>query len=300
MALAALIGTRLEGKVLEKLPKHTYGRSTRRTRYEVIRSTREAKQQASGYELALASLSPAGWVGRRAKRLNLVIAMREHNKAQKAAAIAGTKTEAQFGKMRMGAGLLATAFSAIGEAIGGTAGKCWRTRKHRSRLCEGRHRGCHPQAGIGSLIKGIAGLFGRAKRKREAAAKEARAAAEQAASRAAEIAAAQKSYWDSVYGTAINAYDRASGAGVAAYDRIFLAALESGIGQEEAVAKATAAQLAASEKILAAEGEKFARIAAFEAALDAIRSAGMRRAQRTRRAVRPLKHDQRGRRRWWR
>ena len=38
------------------------------------------------------------------------------------------------------------------------------------------------------------------------------------------------------------------------------------------MAKATAAQLAASEKILKAEGEKFARMAAFEAALEAIRN----------------------------
>ena len=57
-----------------------------------------------------------------------------------------------------------------------------------------------------------------------------------------------------------------------AYDEIFLASLESGLGQEEAIAKATAAQIDASEKILAAEGEKFARMAAFEAALEAIRS----------------------------
>ena len=99
----------------------------------------------------------------------------------------------------------------------------------------------------------------------EAAAERMRAAAEKAA---AEI----KAYWDGVYNATISAFDQAKAAGVAAYDEIYLAAIESGLGQEEAVAKATAAQIDASEKILAAEGEKFARLAAFEAALDAIRS----------------------------
>ena len=171
-----------------------------------------------------------------------------------------------------GADRVSSAFSSIGGAIGGVAGKVMGELKNiASAFAKGGVAGAI-MAGVGSLVKGIAGLFGRARRKREKAAKEARAAAEAAAARAAEIAAAQKSYWDSVYGSAINAYDRASAAGVGAYDKIFLAALESGAGQEEAVAKATAAQLAASEKILAAEGEKFARIAAFEAALDAVRS----------------------------
>ena len=129
----------------------------------------------------------------------------------------------------------------------------------------------------------IKGWFGRGKRKREQAAKEERErlasvalAAEEAAERmraAAEKAAAEiKAYWDGVYNATISAFDQAKAAGVAAYDEIFLAAVESGLGQEEAVAKATAAQEAASAKILAAEGEKFARLAAFEAALEAIRS----------------------------
>ena len=78
--------------------------------------------------------------------------------------------------------------------------------------------------------------------------------------------------WDEAVPAAVNAFDKAKSAGTDAYDTVLAEAIESGLGQEEAIAKATAAQLAASEAVLAAEGEKFARIAAFEAALDAVRS----------------------------
>ena len=238
---------------------------------EIIRSTRAAKQQASGYELALASL--AGKMGgATGQALNLVIAMREHNKAQKAAALAGKKTEAQFGKMRVGAAGVATGFHALGEVVGGTAGKILGELGNiADAFAKGGIAGAI-MAGISAIAKGIAGLFSRGKRKREAARKREMEAFEAQAARMRELAEAQEQYWDSVYSAAINAYDSASASGVKAYDKIFLAALESGAGQEEAIAKATAAQLEASEKILAAEGEKFARIAAFEAALEAVRS----------------------------
>ena len=91
--------------------------------------------------------------------------------------------------------------------------------------------------------------------------------AEEAAAQAAATA-----LMDSAISAAISAYDRAKQAGIDAYDKIYLAAIESGATQEEAIVRATAAQLDASEKILAAEGKKFARLAAFEAALEAIRS----------------------------
>ena len=100
--------------------------------------------------------------------------MREHNKAQVQAAAAGRKTEAQFGKMRMGAANVAVAFSAIGEAIGGTGWEqCMgRTRQpSQTAFAKGGHRWVPVMAGIGSLIKGIGSLFGRAKRKREEAAR---------------------------------------------------------------------------------------------------------------------------------
>ena len=95
--------------------------------------------------------------------------------------------------------------------------------------------------GIMSLGKkiwgGIKSLFGGKSKKRKeaeaAAAAAARAVAEAAAKAAEAAAAAQDAYWDGVYNSAINAYDRARAAGVAAYDEIFLAALESGLGQEE-------------------------------------------------------------------
>ena len=88
----------------------------------LVASTQAAQEEASGYELALAGI--AGKMGgATGQALNLVIAMREHNKAQDKAALASEKTEGKFSKLRMGAGLLGEAFSAIGDKIGGTAGK---------------------------------------------------------------------------------------------------------------------------------------------------------------------------------
>ena len=241
-----------------------------------------ATGSASGYDLALAGL--AGQMGgATGQALNLVIAMREHNIAQREAAEAGRETEQEFSEIQQRAATLGFAFTAIGDAVGGTAGKVLSELGGIAQAFATGGIVAGIMAGIGSLVKGIKGLFGRGKKKREKAAAEEKArlaevaaAAEAAAERmraAAEKAAAEiKAYWDGVYSATISAFDQAKAAGVAAYDEIFLAAIESGAGQEEAVAKATAAQEAASEKILAAEGEKFARLAAFEAALDAIRS----------------------------
>ena len=123
-------------------------------------------------------------------------------------------------------------------------------------------------AGIGSLVKGIKGLFGRGKKKREKAAAEEKArlaevaaAAEEAAERmraAAEKAAAEiKAYWDGVYSATISAFDQAKAAGSGdAYDEIFLAAVRvRGLGQEEAVAEGDGgAGLRPAAKILAGRG----------------------------------------------
>ena len=224
----------------------------------------ETEQSSEQLDVTLAAL--AGQMGGASgQAINLFQSMLKTNDALK-------EGEKGFNNVQKGAVLVSAGFHAIGDAIGGTAGKVLSELGNiASAFATGGIVG-GIMAGIGSLVKGIAGLFSRGRRKREAAAKAARLAAEEAAARAAEIAAAQKSYWDSVYGSAINAYDRATAAGVDAYDEIYLAAIESGVGQEEAIAKATAAQIDASEKILAAEGEKFARMAAFEAALEAIRS----------------------------
>ena len=79
-------------------------------------------ESASGYDLALAGL--AGQMGgATGQALNLVIAMREHNKEQRAAAKAGRETEQEFSEIQQRAATLGFAFTAIGEAIGGTAGK---------------------------------------------------------------------------------------------------------------------------------------------------------------------------------
>ena len=158
----------------------------------IIKSTEEAKESASGYELALASL--AGQMGGASgQALNLVIAMREHNKEQRAAAKAGKETEEEFSQIQQRAATLGFAFTAIGDAIGGTAGKVM---SELGTIAQAFATGGIVggiMAGISSLVKGLKGLFGRGKRKREAAAKEAREAATAAAEAAAKIAAAMNS-----------------------------------------------------------------------------------------------------------
>ena len=163
-------------------------------------------ESASGYDLALAGL--AGQMGgATGQALNLVIAMREHNTAQRAAAEAGRETEGEFSKMQVGAATLGLAFTAIGDAIGGTAGKVLSELGGIAQAFATGGVVAGIMAGIGSLVKGIKGLFGRGKKKREKAAAEEKArlaevaaAAEAAAERmraAAEKAAAEiKAYWD--------------------------------------------------------------------------------------------------------
>ena len=73
--------------------------------------------------------------------------------------------------------------------------------------------------------------------------------------------------WNRSSDAAVSAFYKAEEAGTSAYDEVYLAACESGAGQEQAIAKATAASLDATAKVLAAEGIKYARIAAFDAAM---------------------------------
>ena len=248
----------------------------------IATSTQAATEKAPVYGIALAAL--AGQMGGAAgQAMNLVVAMRAHNEEQKLAAETGAATEKEFSKIQIGAATLGAAFSAIGEAVGGTAGAVL---SELGTIASAFATGgvvAGIMAGIGSLVKGIKGLFGRGKKKREKAAAEEKArlaevaaAAEEAAERmraaAEKVAAEIKAYWDGIYNGAVSGYDRAQAAGVAAYDEIFLAAIESGLGQEEAIAAATAAQEEATAKTLAAEGEKFIRLAAFEAALHEIRN----------------------------
>ena len=138
---------------------------------EALRIETEAgTQAASGYDLALAGL--AGQMGgATGQALNLVIAMREHNKAQKAAAEAGRETEQEFSKIQVGAATLGLAFTAIGDAIGGTAGKVLSELGGIAQAFATGGIVGGIMAGIGSLVKGLASLFGRGKKKRQAAAK---------------------------------------------------------------------------------------------------------------------------------
>ena len=142
----------------------------------IIESTKTAKAEASGYGLALAGL--AGQMGGASgQALNLVIAMREHNKEQKKAAALGKKTEGSFGKMRMGAAGLATAFSAVGEMVGGTAGKVLTEIAGIAKAFATGGLVAGIIAGAMALGKAIFGLFSRGKKKRAAAAKKEAAAA---------------------------------------------------------------------------------------------------------------------------
>ena len=153
----------------------------------IIESTQEATASASGYELALAGIA-SGMGGATGQALNLIIAMREHNKEQKKAAALGKKTEGSFGKMRMGAAGLATAFSTVGDTVGGTAGKVM---KELSGIAKAFATGglvAGIIAGIVALGKAIWGLFTRGKKKREAARKK-EAAAAKAVADAAKAAA---------------------------------------------------------------------------------------------------------------
>ena len=84
---------------------------------------------------------------------------------------------------------------------------------------------------------------------------------------AEEAAAAAEAAWQASSSAAVSAYDKAKQAGIDTYDKILAEAIEAGLGEEEAVRKATAASLAATAKVLAAEGKKYARIAAFDAAM---------------------------------
>ena len=153
----------------------------------LIESTKEATTSASGYELALAGLA-SGMGGATGSSMNLIIAMREHNKAQDQAAASGEVTERKFSSLESGAAKLAFAFAAIGDAIGGTAGKVLNELSGiASAFAKGGIVGAII-AGIGSLIKGLKGLFGRGKRKREKAAKEAAAKAKEEAEAAAKLA----------------------------------------------------------------------------------------------------------------
>ena len=81
-------------------------------------------------------------------------------------------------------------------------------------------------------------------------------------------AAAAAADYERVSSAAVGAFYKAEDAGTTAYDKIYAEAIESGAGQEAGyVAQATAASLAATAKVLAAEGLKYARIAAFDAAM---------------------------------
>ena len=152
------------------------GNKLNEAQIEIVESTQDATERASGYGLALAGM--AGQMGGATGQMtNLVIAMREHNKTQKAAAALGKKTEGSFGKMRMGAAGLATAFSAVGEMVGGVAGKVLTEISGIAKAFATGGLVAGIIAGVMALGKAIWGLFSRGKKKRAAEAKKEAAAA---------------------------------------------------------------------------------------------------------------------------
>ena len=86
------------------------------------------------------------------------------------------------------------------------------------------------------------------------------------------LAAAHQQFMDGVFNTVVSAWDRAEKAGTEAYDKVYDEAIEAGAGAEQAARMATAASEEARNQILAAEKDKYVRLAAFEAALAEIRA----------------------------
>ena len=308
----------------------------------IAASTDDATQAASGWSQALAAV--AGEMGGAVQQsANLVLSMLEHNKAQKSAATAGQATTGQFGKMRVGAGLLATAFSAIGEnmegseketmdalsslaqgfATGGKIGliiagaqlaaaaivkmfsssasykaarKSWQdfherimedlgntaefAREVQTAIDDGWKRSA-AETRAAFILTGLAAgesydAAFRAYEKYQRAIKSENQAAikreEAFYDEWVKIAEDAAEELDRLFDAVTSAYDKVREAGEEAYDEVYRAAIASGVGQEEAAARATQAQINATQKVLEAEGRKYARIAAFEAALAAHRS----------------------------
>ena len=183
-----------QGEVLERyrellLRAAEAGHDLKDAQLALIETTETAKAGASGYELALAGI--AGEMGdATSKALNLVIAMREHNEAQKVAAGAGKKTEASFGKMRVGAGNLALAFAAAGDAIGGTSGKIMNELAGIAAAFATGGIAGGITASVIALGKVIIKFFNKGKKRRAAARAKAKAEAEAAEAAAAKIAEA--------------------------------------------------------------------------------------------------------------
>ena len=309
---------------------------------EIVESTDDAKKSASGYELALAAV--AGQMGdATGQAVALVIAMLEHNKAQKQAAAAGEETAGKFSKARVAAASLSAVLSTLGDD---SVEFSWRWRQEMDSISKGFAEG-GPMgaavAGAASLAKAIGSIFGGSKkhkaarnqfaafhekvreelRRTEEFALEVQRAIDDgwnrtlAETRAAFIitaTAAGVSYddafehyaryreavksanfglmeeieemydeWvkkgedaakklDQLYADVVSAFEDVREAGVETYNEVYNAAIASGVGQEEAAARATQAQIDATADVMAAEGQKYARIAAFEAALAAHRS----------------------------
>ena len=118
---------------------------------EASQAQKDAAKSASAYELALAQVAGqmGGSVGQVA---NMTIAMLEHNRTL-------GDGEKAFSKVQIGSALMASAFAAAGDAIGGTAGQILTSMSNiAAAFATGGIVGAI-MAGIGELTKALSSLF---------------------------------------------------------------------------------------------------------------------------------------------
>ena len=118
---------------------------------EASQAQEDAAKTASAYELALAQVAGqmGGSVGQVA---NMTIAMLEHNRTL-------GDGEKAFSKAQIGSALMASAFAAAGDAIGGTAGQILTSMSNIAAAFATGGVGGAIIAGIGELTKVVANLF---------------------------------------------------------------------------------------------------------------------------------------------
>ena len=205
----------------------------------------KAAQSASKLDVTLAALA-GGIGGASGQGISLLQAMRETNAALE-------EGERGFSKMQMGAALAGGALQDLSDEFDGVGRQALSAA---SNIAAGFATGGPVGAAIAAGLEVIKGLFGGPDAVEHPLSVFHKALAEAAADA-----------WESAAQSAVSAFKAAQDAGQDAYDSTLTAALRSGLGQEEAIAQATAAQIAASAEVLAVRGAEYARLAAFDAAM---------------------------------
>ena len=213
----------------------------------------EAAASTAKLDVTLAALA-GGLGGASGQAINLLQAMRETNATLE-------EGEQGFSKMQMGAALAGGALQDLAGEFDGVGRQALAAASNiATGFATGGPVGAAIAAGIEATKFLLKSLFG-GPSAAERAARHPLAVFHKALAEAAADA------WESAAQSAVSAFQVAQDAGQDAYDSTLEAAIKSGLGQEEAVAQATAAQIAESAKVLAVKGREYARIAAFEAAM---------------------------------